>query len=119
MHKVSERKESRHDLLFRINNKIIPSHLGFRTATYKLPVTSKLTDMYDLVPTKEFAMESISCPLTPKSHSLISPREFTRMFDGFTSVKKINMPQFACNKFIKAFAKLLQAYTGFAYFRAR
>ena len=105
MHKVSERKESRYDLFFRINNKIIPSHLGFRTATYKLPVTSKLTDMYDLVPTKEFAMESISCPLTPKSHSLISPREFTRMFDGFTSVKKINMPQFACNKFIKAFAK--------------
>ena len=66
-------------------------------ATYKLQVTSKLTDMYDLVPTKEFAMESISCPLTPKSHSLISPREFTRMFDGFTSVKKIKMPQFACN----------------------
>ena len=61
--------------------------------------------MYDLVPTKEFAMESISCPLTPKSHSLISPREFTRMFDGFTSVKKIKMPQFACNKFMEAFAK--------------
>ena len=57
--------------------------------------------MYDLVPTKEFAMESISCPLTPKSHSLISPREFTRMFDGFTSVKKIKMPQFTCNKFIE------------------
>ena len=85
----------------RINNKIIPLNLGFRTATYKLQVTSKLTDMYDLVPTKEFAMESISCPLTPKSHSLISPREFTRMFDGFTSVKKIKMPQFACNKFIE------------------
>ena len=30
-------------------------------------------------------MESISCPLTPKSHILISPREFTRMFEGFTS----------------------------------
>ena len=30
-------------------------------------------------------MESMSCPLTPKSHSLISPRELTRMLDGFTS----------------------------------
>ena len=44
--------------------------------------------MYDLVPTKEFAMESINCPLTPKSHNLISPRELTKMFDGFTSVEK-------------------------------
>lgn len=33
-------------------------------------------------------MESISCPLTPKSQSLISPREFTRMLEGLTSVKK-------------------------------
>ena len=31
-------------------------------------------------------MESINCPLTPKSHSLISPWEFIRMLDGFTSV---------------------------------
>lgn len=30
-------------------------------------------------------MESMSCPLTPKSHNLISPRELTRMLDGFTS----------------------------------
>lgn len=30
-------------------------------------------------------MESINWPLTPKSHSLISPREFTRMLEGFTS----------------------------------
>lgn len=30
-------------------------------------------------------MELMSCPLTPKSHSLISPLELTRMFDGFTS----------------------------------
>ena len=37
------------------------------------------------MPTNEFAIESISCPLTPKSHSLISPRELTRMLDGFTS----------------------------------
>lgn len=33
-------------------------------------------------------MESISCPLTPKSQSLISPREFTRMLEGLTSVKR-------------------------------
>ena len=44
--------------------------------------------MYDLVPTKELAMELMSCPLTPKSQSLISPLEFTRMLDGFTSVKE-------------------------------
>ena len=44
--------------------------------------------MYDLVPTKELAMELMSCPLTPKSHSLISPLEFTRMLDGFTSVRE-------------------------------
>lgn len=30
-------------------------------------------------------MESMSCPLTPKSQSLISPREFTRMLEGLTS----------------------------------
>jgi hypothetical protein len=45
-----------------------------------------LTAMYDLVPTNELAMESINCPLTPKSQILISPREFTRMFEGLTSV---------------------------------
>lgn len=33
-------------------------------------------------------MESISCPLTPKSQSLISPREFTKMLEGLTSVKR-------------------------------
>lgn len=27
----------------------------------------------------------MSCPLTPKSHSLISPREFTKMLEGLTS----------------------------------
>ena len=37
------------------------------------------------MPTKEFALELISSPLTPKSHILISPMVFTRMFDGFTS----------------------------------
>ena len=44
-----------------------------------------LTAMYDLVPTKELAIELINCPLTPKSHSLISPLELTRTFEGFTS----------------------------------
>jgi len=44
-----------------------------------------LTDMYERVPTNELAIESISCLLTPKSHNLISPRELTRMLDGFTS----------------------------------
>ena len=48
----------------------------------------RLTAIYDLVPTKEFAIESISCPLTPKSHNLISPLELTSMFEGFTSVKR-------------------------------
>lgn len=33
-------------------------------------------------------MESMSCPLTPKSQSLISPREFTRMLEGLTSAGK-------------------------------
>lgn len=40
------------------------------------------------MPTNEFAIESISCPLTPKSQSLISPLEFTKMLDGLTSGKK-------------------------------
>lgn len=31
-------------------------------------------------------MESMSWPLTPKSHSLISPRELTRMLEGLTSM---------------------------------
>ena len=30
--------------------------------------------IYERVPTNELAIESISCPLTPKSHNLISPR---------------------------------------------
>lgn len=46
------------------------------------------TAMYDLVPTKELAMELMSCPLTPKSHSFISPLELTRMLDGFTSMRE-------------------------------
>ena len=54
---------------------------------WQLMVDIMLTDMYDLVPTKEFAIESISWPLTPKSHSFISPRELTKMLDGFTSVE--------------------------------
>lgn len=33
-------------------------------------------------------MESMSWPLTPKSHSLISPRELTRMLEGLTSADK-------------------------------
>jgi hypothetical protein len=33
-------------------------------------------------------MESMSCPLTPKSQSLISPRELTRMLEGLTSAGK-------------------------------
>ena len=44
--------------------------------------------MYDLVPTNELAIESISCPLTPKSQSLISPLELTNILDGFTSREK-------------------------------
>lgn len=47
-----------------------------------------LTDMYDLVPTNELAIESISCPLTPKSQSRISPLELTSILDGFTSREK-------------------------------
>ena len=47
-----------------------------------------LTDMYDLVPTNELAIESISWPLTPKSQSLISPLELTKILDGFTSREK-------------------------------
>lgn len=38
-------------------------------------------------------MESINCPLTPKSQSLISPRVLTSILDGLTSEKiaiKIN-----------------------------
>ena len=44
--------------------------------------------MYDLVPTNELAMEFMSWPLTPKSHSFISPLELTKIFDGFTSVRE-------------------------------
>ena len=44
--------------------------------------------MYDLVPTNELAIESISWPLTPKSQSLISPLELTKILDGFTSREK-------------------------------
>lgn len=46
------------------------------------------------MPTNEFAIESISCPLTPKSQSLISPLEFTKMLDGLTSGKKKWMDDF-------------------------
>ena len=45
----------------------------------------KVTAIYDLVPTNELAMESMSIPDTPKSHSLISPLLFTSMFEGLTS----------------------------------
>lgn len=48
--------------------------------------TSLLTDIYDLVPTNEFAIESINCPETPKSHILISPALLTKMLLGFTSL---------------------------------
>ena len=44
--------------------------------------------MYDRVPTKLLAIESISCPETPKSQILISPAEFTRMLLGLTSLGK-------------------------------
>lgn len=39
------------------------------------------------MPTNEFAIESISWPLTPKSQILISPLELTKIFEGFTSEK--------------------------------
>ena len=78
--------------VYEIDNSINPFCLFFSlqiqyfcnemTTNAKIP-----TDIYDLVPTNEFAMESISWPLTPKSHILISPLELTRMFDGFTSEK--------------------------------
>lgn len=41
--------------------------------------------MYDLVPTNELAIESINCPLTPKSQILTSPLEFIKIFDGLIS----------------------------------
>jgi len=52
---------------------------------------SKPTAMYDRVPTNELtndALELRSRPLTPKSHSLISPRELTRILDGLISLEK-------------------------------
>ena len=48
-----------------------------------------LTDMYERVPTNEFAIESINWPLTPKSHILISPFELTNILEGFTSERQI------------------------------
>ena len=50
-----------------------------------------LTDIYDRVPTNEFAIESISCPLTPKSQIFISPLELTSILEGFTSVTIITL----------------------------
>ena len=44
---------------------------------------SRSGDIYDLVPTNEFAIESINCTLTPKSQILISPLEFIKMLDGY------------------------------------
>lgn len=41
--------------------------------------------MYVDVPTKVSAMELISSPETPKSHSLMPPLELTRMLDGLIS----------------------------------
>lgn len=46
--------------------------------------------MYIEVPTNEFAMEFMSSPETPKSHSLISPDELRRMLDGLMSVYRIS-----------------------------
>lgn len=45
------------------------------------------TLMYVEVPTKVNAMELISSPETPKSQSLISPRELQRIFEGFMSAR--------------------------------
>lgn len=69
-----------------------------------------LTDMYDLVPTKELAMESISWPLTPKSHNLISPLEFTSMFDGLTSVREKTKTFLTLNE---EYNKLTKGYKSF------
>lgn len=43
------------------------------------------TDMYALVPTNVFAIDSTSCPLTPKSAILICPSVFIKILLGFTS----------------------------------
>lgn len=43
-------------------------------------------DIYVDVPTKVSAIELISSPETPKSHNLICPFEFIKIFDGFTSL---------------------------------
>lgn len=42
--------------------------------------------MYVLVPTNVLAIELMSSPDTPKSHSLTWPSELTRMLLGLTSV---------------------------------
>ena len=78
--------------VYEIDNSINPFclffSLQFQYFCNEMTTNAKIpTDIYDLVPTNEFAMESISWPLTPKSHILISPLELTRMFDGFTSEK--------------------------------
>ncbi len=52
--------------------------------------------MYDLVPTNEFAIESMSWPETPKSQILISPLELTKIFEGFTSLKEKKTQHLLC-----------------------
>lgn len=44
-----------------------------------------LTLIYTEVPTNVLAIELISSPDTPKSQSLMSPSEFSRMFEGLIS----------------------------------
>lgn len=60
-----------------------------------------LTAIYDRVPTKLFAILSINIPDTPKSHNFISPRPFTRIFDGFTSRTSIFNFEEERNKIIR------------------
>jgi len=36
------------------------------------------------------AIESINCPLIPKSHNLISPRSWSRILLGFTSLREMS-----------------------------
>lgn len=51
--------------------------------------------MYVLVPTKVLAIELMSSPETPKSQSLISPPELTRMLLGLTSGERKSLDQSA------------------------
>lgn len=49
-----------------------------------------LTLMYTEVPTNVLAMELISSPDTPKSHSLIWPSELRRTFEGLISIQVLS-----------------------------